>query len=225
VGIKSLSVSQRPREKLLLNGRRSLSDAELIALLIGSGSPHESAVELAQRMLAKYDNSLSDLGRGSVNDLKSFYGIGTAKAIAIVAALELGRRRKDVPDKQKPKITCSKDAFEMMHPKLADLNHEEFWIMMLDSANGVISTAMISKGGRAGTIADPKIIFKTALDHNAAYLLLFHNHPSGNLNPSDEDVRITKKLIGVGKMMDLFVLDHLVIAGDSYVSLADDAFI
>jgi DNA repair protein RadC len=225
VGIKSLATDERPREKLLLHGRRSLSDAELIAILIGSGSLRESAVELSQRILASRENSLSELGRISINELRQFHGIGDAKALTIIAALELGRRRKEEPDKKKPQITCSKDAFEIIYPVLADLNHEEFWIMMLNSANGVISKAMISKGGRAGTVADPKIIFKTALDQNAAYLILFHNHPSGNLNPSKEDVKITKKLIDAGKTMDLFVLDHLIVAGDSYVSLADDGFI
>jgi DNA repair protein RadC len=224
-GIKSLAKDEQPRKKLLLRGRRSLSDAELLAVIIGSGSLKESAVELGRRILVKYGNSLSELGRVSINDLTNFHGIGEAKAIAIVAAMELGRRRKEDPDCQKPKISCSKDAFEIMHPMLADLNHEEFWIMALNSANGVISKTMISKGGRAGTIADPKIIFKTALDNNAAYLLLFHNHPSGNLRPSEEDIKITEKLIDVGKMMELFVLDHLIIAGGSYFSFADDGII
>lgn len=223
--IKDFAVSDQPREKLIREGRRSLSDAELIAILIGSGTAGVSVVTLSQRILGNYDHSLSELGRASLDELKNFHGIGDAKAVTIMAALELGRRRKEEPDQKKPVISCAKDAFEIMHPALADLNHEEFWIMMLNSANGVIGRAMISKGGRAGTIADPKIIFKTALDRNAAYLILFHNHPSGNLKPSDEDIRITKKLVEAGKTIDLFVLDHLIVAGGSYISLADQGLI
>lgn len=224
-GIKGLASSEQPREKLIRQGRRSLTDAELIAILIGSGSLRESVISLAQGILAKYDHSLSELGRISLNDLKQFYGIGDAKALTIIAALELGRRRKAEPAEVKPTITSSKDAFEIMHPVLTDLNQEEFWILMLDAANGVIDQAMVSRGGRAGTIADPKIIFKTALDRNAAYLILFHNHPSGNLKPSNDDIMITRKLIEAGKTMELPVLDHLIVAGRSYLSLADDGMI
>jgi DNA repair protein RadC len=223
--IKGFAVNDQPREKLIQEGRRSLSDAELIAILIGSGSAGESVVALSRRILAEYGHSLTELGRASLDELKNFHGIGDAKAVIITAALEIGRRRKEETDRKKPVIACAKDAFQIMHPALADLNHEEFWIMMLNSANGVIGRAMISKGGRAGTIADPKIIFKTALERNAAYLILFHNHPSGNLKPSDEDIRITKKLMEAGKTMDLYVLDHLIVAGDSYLSLADQGLI
>jgi DNA repair protein RadC len=223
--IKGFAVNDQPREKLIQEGRRSLSDAELIAILIGSGSAGESVVALSRRILSEYGHSLTELGRASLEELKNFHGIGDAKAVIITAALEIGRRRKEETDQKKPVITCAKEAFEMMHPALADLNHEEFWIMMLNSANGVIGKAMISKGGRAGTIADPKVIFKTALERNAAYLILFHNHPSGNLKPSDEDIRITKKLIEAGKTLDLYVLDHLIVAGDSYLSLADQSLI
>lgn len=223
--IQGFALDDQPREKLIREGRRSLSDAELIAILIGSGSEGESVVALSRRILADYNHSLSDLGRASLDELKKFHGIGDAKAVTITAALEIGRRRKEEPDQKKPVITCAKDAFEIMHPVLSDLNHEEFWILMLDAANGVIGKAMISKGGRAGTIADPKIIFKTALERNAAYIILFHNHPSGSLNPSDEDIRITRKLTEAGKTLDLFVLDHLIVAGGSYVSLADEALI
>jgi DNA repair protein RadC len=224
-GIKGLAASEQPREKLIRQGRRSLSDAELIAILIGSGSLRESAVSLGQRILAEYAHSLSELGRISLNELRQFHGIGDAKALTIIAALELGRRRKEEPAELKAKITSSRDAFEIMHPVLTDLGQEEFWIMMLDAANGVIDKTMVSRGGRAGTIADPKIIFKTALDRNAAYLILFHNHPSGNLKPSNEDVRTTKKLIEAGRTMELPVLDHLIVAGASYLSLADEGFI
>lgn len=223
--IKGFAEDDQPREKLIREGRRSLSDAELIAILIGSGSAGEPVVTLSRRILENYGHSLSELGRASLNELKSFRGIGDAKAAIITAALEIGRRRKEEPDQKKPVITCASEAFELIHPALADLNHEEFWILMLNSANGVIGRAMISRGGRAGTVADPKIIFKTALDRNAAYLILFHNHPSGNLKPSEEDIRITRKLIEVGKTMDLQVLDHLIVAGGSYLSLADQGLI
>lgn len=221
LNIKSLSEDERPREKLLLHGRRFLSDAELVAILIGSGNKLENAVKLSNRILAAYGNNLSELAGISVTDLCKFSGVGKVKALSIVAALELGRRRKEDRLLKKRKIRSSQDAFEEMRPALADLNHEEFWILMLNAANVVKNKVMISRGGRSGTVADPKIIFKTAMDHEAAYIILAHNHPSGNLEASDEDVRITKKLINGGKLLELHVLDHLIIAGDSYYSLAD----
>lgn len=225
VGIKSLAIDERPREKMLLQGRRSLSDAELLAILIGSGSSRESAVELSQRILASQGNSLAELGLLSRAELTNFHGIGEAKAVTIMSALELGRRRKEEHIIRRPVISCSKDAFEIMDPVLSDLNHEEFWILMLNAGNRVINKSMISKGGRNGTVADPKIIFRTGLDHHAANIILFHNHPSGNLVPSTEDIRITEKLLEAGKTLELRVLDHLIIGAGSYVSLADDGYI
>lgn len=225
LGIKLWAEADRPREKLLLHGRRHLSDAELIAILIGSGSRDETAVDLSKRILASCDNDLDLLGKVSVQDLSKFRGIGEAKAIAIVAALELGRRRKEGESKKAVKITASKDAFEALYPVFADLNYEEFWILMLNRANIIIGKHLISKGGLAGTIADPKVIFKTALEHNAAYIILAHNHPSGNLKPSHEDISLTKRLAEAGKILDLHVLDHLIFANRLYFSFGDEGLI
>lgn len=225
LGIKLWAEADRPREKLMLNGRRQLTDAELIAILIGSGSRDESAVELSRRILASCDNDLDALGRLSLNELCKFKGVGEAKAISIVAALELGRRRKDADSKEMQKISSSGDAFRLLLPMFADLNHEEFWILSLNQANFVIGKHLISKGGLAGTVADPKIIFKVALENNAASIILAHNHPSGNLKPSGNDLNITKKLVEAGKMLDLFILDHLIITNKKYYSFGDEGLI
>jgi DNA repair protein RadC len=225
LGIKSWAEADRPREKLLLNGRRHLTDAELIAILIGSGNKTESAVDLSRRILATYNNDLDALGKVSVKDLSKFRGIGEAKAIAIVAALEIGRRRKETAGSDVVKITTSANAFEVLLPVFADLNHEEFWILMLNQANYVIGKQPVSKGGMAGTVADPKIIFKTALDHNATYIILAHNHPSGNLKPSQQDINITKKLVEAGRMLDLHVLDHIIVTNKLFFSFGDEGLI
>lgn len=225
IGIKMWAEADRPREKLLFNGRRHLTDAELIAILIGSGNKNETAVDLSKRILGFYNNDLDALGKVSVKDLSKFKGIGEAKAIAIVAALELGRRRKETVERDVVKITTSADAFALLLPVFADLNHEEFWILILNQANYVIGKQLISKGGMAGTVADPKIIFKTALEHNAAYVILSHNHPSGNLKPSQQDVAITRKLVEAGKMLDLYVLDHLIVTNKLFYSFGDDGLI
>lgn len=225
LGIKSWAEADRPREKLLLNGRRHLTDAELIAILIGSGNKMESAVDLSRRILATYNNDLDALGKVSVKDLSKFKGIGEAKAISIVAALEIGRRRKETIGNEVVKITTSGDAFNVLFPVFADLNHEEFWILMLNQANYVIGKQVVSSGGMSGTIADPKIIFKTALEHNATYVILAHNHPSGNLKPSQQDVNITKKLVEAGRMLDLHVLDHLIVTNKLFYSFGDEGLI
>lgn len=225
IGIKMWAEADRPREKLLFNGRRHLTDAELIAILIGSGNKNETAVDLSKRILGFYNNDLDALGKVSVKDLSKFKGIGEAKAIAIVAALELGRRRKETVEADVVKITTSADAFALLLPVFADLNHEEFWILILNQANYVIGKQLISKGGMAGTVADPKIIFKTALEHNAAYVILSHNHPSGNLKPSQQDVAITRKLVEAGKMLDLYVLDHLIVTNKLFYSFGDNGLI
>ncbi|MES2458431.1 MAG: DNA repair protein RadC [Bacteroidota bacterium] len=225
LGIKLWAEADRPREKLLLNGRRHLTDAELIAILIGSGNKEETAVDLSRRILTTYHNDLDALGKVSVKDLSKFKGIGEAKAICIVAALELGRRRSAVAGTELLKIQSSRDAFDLLLPVFADLNHEEFWILMLNRANCLIGKSLISKGGQAGTVADPKIIFKTALEHNAANLILAHNHPSGNLKPSQQDISITKKMVEAGKMLDLYVVDHLIIANKLFYSFGDEGLI
>jgi DNA repair protein RadC len=214
----------RPREKMLVQGRRSLSDAELIAILIGSGSREESAVELSRRILAQSDNDLNKLAMLSIKDLTNgkFKGIGAAKAVSIIAALELGRRRKDSGYPERSQITSSKDVFQIMFPLYEDLNHEEFWIVLLNTANKVIGKHMLSKGGRAGTVVDVKILFEEVLGYKATSVILTHNHPSGNLKPSNEDRVITKRIVEAGKLLDIKVLDHLIFANAGYYSFSDE---
>ncbi|HYG38548.1 MAG TPA: DNA repair protein RadC [Cytophagales bacterium] len=219
--ILSWAEEDRPREKLLLKGRSALSDAELIAILIGSGTKSLSAVDLAKVILNKVNNDLNELARLSVKDLEKFKGIGEAKAISIVSALELGRRRKETEPTKKLKITCSQDVFECIRPQLMDIGHEEFWIILLNRANVVSNKIQISTGGISGTVADPKIIFKQALDHLASAIILVHNHPSGNLNPSQADIDLTKKLKEAGKFLEIPVLDHLIFTNDGFYSFAD----
>src|SRR5690606_24222731 len=209
-------------EKLLLQGRRALSDAELIAILIGSGSRNETAVELSKRILHSLGNDLDKLGRLSVKDLSKFKGIGEAKAISIIAALELGRRRRESEKEEVLKVSSSKDTFELMRPHFEDLDHEEFWVILMSRSNRVIGKHFISKGGLAGTIADPKIIFKTALENQASSIILTHNHPSGNLKPSQADIGLTHKLCAAGNMLDITVLDHVIMANSGYFSFADE---
>lgn len=222
ITIKSWAEEDRPREKLLSQGRRNLSDAELIAILIGSGNRDETAVELSRRILHSLDNDLDKLGRLSVNELSKFKGIGEAKAISIIAALELGRRRRECESQKVERITGSRDVFTLMSRYFADLNHEEFWIVLLSRSNSVLSRHLISKGGQSGTIADPKIIFQTALENHAASIILSHNHPSGNLKPSQADISLTRKLSEAGGLLDMPVLDHLIFANQSFFSFADE---
>lgn len=222
-GIKSWAEDDRPREKLLLKGRAALSDAELIAILIGSGSADETAVGLSKRILYSLDNQLSQLAKLSVKDLTQFKGIGEAKAISIIAALELGRRRKDTETSKRIKITGSQSAFDVVYPHLGDLNHEEFWVIFLNRANEVIGKENISKGGVSGTVVDPKVIFKQAVQFPASAIILAHNHPSGNLKPSQADHQLTKKLKEAGKALDIPVLDHLIIGERDYFSFVDES--
>jgi DNA repair protein RadC len=209
----------------MLHGRRQLSDAELVAILIGSGNRTETAVDLSKRMLTTYQNDLDAFGKAGVKELSKFKGIGEAKAITIVAALELGRRRKETARQEVLKVGSSRDAFQCLQSDFADLNHEEFWMLLLNRANHVRSKHLISKGGQSGTVADPKIIFKTALEHQAAYIILAHNHPSGNLKPSNEDLKLTKKLVEAGKLLDLLVVDHLILSDHAYYSFCDEGLI
>jgi DNA repair protein RadC len=224
-GIKSWSPEDRPREKLLLKGKSVLSDAELIAILLGTGTTTLSAVDLAKRILQSADNNLHSLANLSVNDLTKIKGIGEAKAISIVAALELGRRRKDVEPHERPKVSASKDAYEIIKADLLDLPHEEFWIMLLNRANRVIKKQQVSQGGVAGTVADPKIIFKIAIEELASGIIVAHNHPSGNLTASHADITLTQKLKDGGKLLEIQVLDHLIIAGHKYFSFADEGLL
>ncbi len=220
--IKSWAEEDRPREKLMLKGKSALSDAELIAILIGSGNSDMSAVELSRSILNQVDNSLGELGKLSVNELKKFKGIGEAKALSVISALELGRRRKDAEPQKKTKINSSKDIYDLMKPYLLDLNHEEFWIVLLNRANIVLKQELISRGGVSGTVADPKLIFKSALENLASAVILVHNHPSGNTNPSDADIVLTRKMKDAGKLLEIPVLDHLIFTDLDYYSFADE---
>jgi DNA repair protein RadC len=220
--INQWAEDDRPREKLLLKGKSALSDSELLAILIGSGSRNESAVQLCQRILASVNNNLNLLGKLSIQQLTQFKGIGEAKAIAIIAALELGRRRRIEETNELDKITSSKAVFEIMQPIIGELAHEEFWVLYLNNSNKVIHKAQLSKGGITGTIVDSRIIFKTALEYNATSLILTHNHPSGKLLASEADKEVTKKLKLAGQQMDILVLDHIIITETGYYSFNDE---
>jgi DNA repair protein RadC len=220
--IKNWNEDDRPREKLLLKGRISLSDAELIAILIGSGSRNESAVSLSQRILASANNNLNELGRLSIPDLMEFKGIGEAKAISIAAAMELGRRRRAEEALERKKITSSDSVFEYMQPIVGELPHEEFWILYLNNSNKIIKNAQLSKGGITGTVVDVRLAFKEALQLGAVGIILVHNHPSGTLKPSQADIQLTKKLRTAGESLDIKVLDHLIITEKAYFSFADE---
>ncbi|MEQ8924276.1 MAG: DNA repair protein RadC [Fulvivirga sp.] len=222
LGIKSWAEEDRPREKLLLKGKASLSEAELIAILLGSGTKTLSAVDLAKQILATHGNNLNELARLSVKELTKFKGIGEAKAISIVAALELGRRRKESEIIQKPKITSSKDVYNIMKADLLDLQHEEFWVLILNRSNLVIKKQLISSGGVSGTVADPKLIFKSALEELASGLIMIHNHPSSNLKPSQQDINLTKRMVEAGRLLEIPVLDHVIFTNESYFSFADE---
>jgi DNA repair protein RadC len=225
LGIKLWAEEDRPREKLLLHGRRHLTDAELIAILIGSGSKNETAVDLSKRILSFYNNNLTKLGKASIQDLSRFKGIGEAKALTIIAALELGLRRKETTEEVITHVTTSNDVYKYLHQTFANLNHEEFWILLLNRSNRVIGKFLISKGGQAGTVADPKIIFKTALENNAANVILAHNHPSGNLKPSESDDKLTRDMVASGNLLSLYVVDHLIFANNRYYSYRDEDLI
>ena len=220
--ITNWSEDDKPREKLMLKGKSVLSDAELIAILIGSGSRNESAVDLSKRILASVDNNLNALGKLSLSQLMQFKGIGEAKAISIIAALELGRRRRAEDAVELKKVTSSKIIFEIMQPIIGELPHEEFWIIYLNNSNKVIAKSQLSKGGITGTLVDVRIVFKTALEMGATALILCHNHPSGTLIPSDADKQITRKLKLAGDSLEIKVLDHLIVTETSYFSFADE---
>lgn len=225
LGILSWAEEDRPREKLLLKGKSTLSEAELLGILIGSGTRSLSAVDVCRLILQETANDLNQLAKLSVKDLQKFKGIGEAKAISIIAALELGRRRKETPPVKRLKITSSQDAYDAIKPELWDQPHEEFWLLMLNRANQVIRKERSSIGGVAGTVTDPKIIFKAALQHLASSLILVHNHPSGNLKPSEADLKLTKKLKEAGALLDIPVLDHLIFTDHGYYSFADEGIL
>ena len=220
--IKNWSDDDKPREKLVSKGRSVLSDAELIAILIGSGSRSESAVELSKRILASVDNNLNELGRLSVKQLMAFKGIGEAKAVTIAAALEVGRRRRGEDSLKIEKIGSSKDAFHLLQPIMGDLEHEEFWILYLNNSNKVLKKTQMSKGGITGTLVDVRLVIKETLELGAVAIILAHNHPSGTLRPSTADKQITEKIKGACETMDIKVLDHLIITQKTYYSFADE---
>ncbi len=220
--IKGWSPEDRPREKLLLKGTSALSDAELIAILIGSGTAHQSAVDVSKKVMQQVGHQLHELAKLSIKDLMKVKGIGEAKAVSIVAALELGRRRKEFEVSEKPKISSSKDAYSQLSGDLIGLPHEEFWVLLLNRAHRVTKKKRISEGGVSGTVADPKIIFKLALEELASGIIVAHNHPSGNLMASQSDIDLTKKLKEAGKFLEIQLLDHLIICGQKYFSFADE---
>jgi DNA repair protein RadC len=225
LNLKQWAVEDRPREKLISQGPRALSDAELIAILIGSGNLNETAVELGRRILNSVKNDFNELGRKDLNFLMSFNGIGQAKAVTIMAALELGKRRKDSEVFSKKKITCSRDAADFFMPLLEDLNHEEFWILLLDRGNKILDHFRISQGGISGTVIDVRIILKPALEKLASSIILCHNHPSGTMEASDADLKITRKMMNAARLMDISVLDHIIIGQNCYLSMADEGIL
>lgn len=223
--IKDWSQDDRPREKLRDKGKSSLSDAELVAILIGSGNREESAVGLSKRILASVENNLNALGKLSIKQLMMFKGIGEAKAVSIAAALELGRRRRGNEALEKSKISSSVSVFELMQPVIGELPHEEFWIIYLNNSNKVIQKNQLSKGGITGTLVDTRLVLKTALEVGAVALILAHNHPSGTLKPSEADKNLTQKLKNAAQSLDIKVLDHLIITETSYFSFADESLL
>jgi DNA repair protein RadC len=223
--LKSLSEDDRPREKLATLGRQNLSDAELIAIILGSGNKNETAVQLAQRMLAENKNNINQLAKLSLAELKKFKGVGEAKAVTIAAAFELARRRTDTETTQKVKITSSAVAYQILQKRLSDLPHEEFWVLILNRANQVIKEENLSKGGISGTVVDIRLICKAAIENNASGIVIAHNHPSGQLTPSEQDKSITNKLKEALKTFEIPLLDHLIIGDQKYLSFADEGLL
>ena len=212
----------RPREKLMSKGVASLSNAELMAIIMRSGSPENNAVELAQKILADFKNNLGELGKASLTQLKNYRGMGEAKAIGIIAALELGRRRNSGEIIEKKKIIASRDIFLLFHPMLSDLPHEEFWILFLNNSNRFLDMQRLSVGGLSGTSVDIRLIMKMAIEQLASTIVLCHNHPSGNMTPSEQDILTTRKVKEGGSLLDITLIDHVIIADNKYYSFADE---
>lgn len=222
LSIKQWKEDDRPREKMLLKGKSSLSDAELLTILIGSGTKKESALSLSKRILLRYENNLSALAKQSPFDLMEFKGIGKAKSVSIITALELGRRRNAEPASEKQKVNSSKNVYDLMRPIIGDLSHEEFWIIYLNNANKIQDKTQLSIGGITATLVDVRLIFKKGISLGATSIILCHNHPSGNLTPSGADIQLTEKIIKGGKILDIKVLDHIIISEEGYYSFADE---
>jgi DNA repair protein RadC len=225
IKITDWAVEDRPREKLIQKGTNSLSDAELLGILISSGTKEKSAVDLGRELLVAANNNLNSLGKLTITDLKKIHGIGPARAVTIAAALELGRRRKLAETPEIPQIKCSKDVFNLLSPLLSDLPHEEFWILFLNRSNKVINRMKLSQGGISGTVTDVRMVMKKAIEYLASGIIVCHNHPSGNLNPSESDTRITQKIKEAGNIMDIQLLDHLIISEKDYYSFADNGLL
>lgn len=219
--IKSLAEDDRPREKLVAKGRQTLSDAELIAILLRSGSRDETALQLAQKLLSSSKNSIHDLAKLQISDLRKFKGVGLTKAVTIAAALELGRRRADSNVLEKSRVLNSQQAFQYIYPRLTDLPHEEFWVLYLNRANLIIRSECVSKGGVSGTLVDVRLILKPAIECLASSIILAHNHPSGNIIPSQHDLLLTRKVKDAAKLMDVNVQDHIIIGENTYYSFSD----
>ena len=222
LSIKNWSEADRPREKLIRKGKSVLTDTELLAILLGSGSRHESAIDLARRMLTDNEHNLGKLGQLSIHQLMNYRGVGQAKAVLISAAMEMGRRRQMTDKGLKITIKSSKDVFELLQPVLGDLPHEEFWIVYLNNANKVVYHAQLSRGGITGTLVDVRLVLKKALELGAVALVLAHNHPSGTLKPSIADKQLTEKLKNAAVALDIKVLDHLIITETKFFSFADE---
>lgn len=220
--IRNWAEDDRPREKMVLKGRQSLSDAELLAILIISGTKQDSAVDLAKKLLHLANDNLVELSRMNVPEMIKLPGIGQARAISIIAALELGRRRTESEVIAREKIKSSKDAFHIFRSTMGDKPYEEFWILLLNRANKILRKSPVSEGGISGTVVDPKKIFKIAIDNHATGIILGHNHPSGLLTPSEADLKITKNLVASGKLLEINVLDHLIVGENGYYSFADE---
>lgn len=223
--IRQWAEDDRPREKLLLKGRSALSDAELLAILLGSGSSSETALDLSKRLLSTVGNNLARLGKLSPRQLMEFRGIGEAKAVTIVAALEIGQRRKAEVSPDSEKVTSSLSVFEIMRPIIGDLPHEEFWIIYLNNSNRIITKVQLSKGGITGTLVDVRLVFKNGVQCGATSIILCHNHPSGGLTASEADRQITRKLKAAGDHLDIRVIDHLIITEASYFSFSDEGLL
>ncbi|MCT6868813.1 DNA repair protein RadC [Apibacter sp.] len=222
MNIKSLAEEERPREKLLLKGKQSLSDAELLAIILGSGSKQESSIILAQRILSSVNNNWNELAKLSIRDLCKFNGVGKVKAIEIVTSLEIGRRKSLQQALKKENISSAKDAFNILQPIIGDLLIEEFWVIYLSRSNKIVSKEKISQGGITGTMVDNRIIFKHALELNAVSLIISHNHPSGNIQPSNSDIQITQEIKKAGSLLNITLMDHLIVTQTSYFSFADE---
>lgn len=225
MSIKSLAEDDRPREKFLLKGKASVSDSELLAIIMGSGNREESAVELARRILNSVENNWHRLSQLSIKDLMKFKGVGEAKAISIATALEIGNRKSQQEVLERQQISSSKDVFEVLQPHLSDLSTEEFWAVFLNHQNKILYKTCLFRGGIASSVADVRVIFKMALEHFSTRIIVAHNHPAGSLKPSQEDINITKKINEAGKLLEIELLDHIIIAQNKFYSFKEEGIL